>query len=51
MKQMKFVFLKFGVLIRILVPISVPNQYRDSFILIEFNTLSKGEEFVSFKGK
>ena len=45
------VFLQFRVLIRVLEPISVPNQSRDSFILIKLNTLSTGEEFVSFHGK
>ena len=33
-------FLQFRVLIRVLEIISVPNQSRDSFILIKFNTLS-----------
>ena len=33
-------FLQFRVLIRVLELISVPNHSRDSFILIEFNTLS-----------
>ena len=45
------VFLQFRVLIRILEPISVSNQFRDSFIVIKLNNLSTGEEFVSFKGK
>ena len=45
------VILHFRVLIRVLEPISVPNQSRDSFILIKLNTLSTGEEFVSFHGK
>ena len=43
------VFLQFRVLIRILEPISVPNQSRDSFILIKLNTLSAGEEFVKLQ--
>ena len=34
------VFLQFRVLIRVLELISVPNHYRDSFILIKFNNLS-----------
>ena len=33
-------FLQFRGLIRVLEPISVPNESRDSFILIKFNTLS-----------
>ena len=33
-------FLQFRVLIRVLELISVPNESRDSFILIKFNTLS-----------
>ena len=41
--------LQFRVLIRVLEPISVPNQSRDSFILIKLNTLSTGEEFVMDK--
>ena len=45
------VFLQFRVLIRILEPICVPNQSRDSFILIKLNTLSTREEFASLKGK
>ena len=45
------VFLQFRVLIRIQEPICVPNQSRDSFILIKLNTLSTREEFVSLKGK
>ena len=44
------VILQFPILIRVLQPISVPNQSGDSFILIKMNTLSTGEEFVSFKG-
>ena len=32
-------FLQFGVLIRVPELISVPNESRDSFILIKFNTL------------
>ena len=32
-------FLQFRVLIRVLELISVPNESRDSFILIKFNTL------------
>ena len=47
MKQMFFFNLGFD---SDLQPISVPNQSRDSFILIKLNTLSTGEEFVSFKG-
>ena len=45
------VFLQFRVFIRNLDPNSVSNHFRDSFILIKLNTLSTGEEFVSFKGK
>ena len=40
-------FLQFRVMIRVLEPISVPNESRDSFILIEFNTLSIWREIVS----
>ena len=40
-------FLQFRVLIRVLELISVPNQSRDSFILIKFNTLSIQKEIVS----
>ena len=40
-------FLQFRVLIRVLEPISVPNESRDSFILIKFNTLSRWREMVS----
>ena len=40
-------FLQFRVLIRVLELISLPNQSRDSFILIEFNTLSIQKEIVS----
>ena len=39
-------FLQFRVLIRVLELISVPNHSKDSFILIEFNTLSNGPEIV-----
>ena len=38
--------LQFPILIRILELISVPNHYRDSFILIKFNTLSLWSEIV-----
>ena len=37
----------FGVLIRVLELISVPNHSRDSFILIRFNTLSSCPEIVN----
>ena len=40
-------FLQFRVLIRVLELISVPNESRDSFILIKFNTLSIWREIVS----
>ena len=40
-------FLQFWVLIRVLELISVPNESRDSFTLIKFNTLSIWMEFVS----
>ena len=40
-------FLQFRVLIRVLELISVPNESRDSFILIKFNTLSIQREIVS----
>ena len=40
-------FLQFRVLIRVLELISFPNEYRDSFILIKFNTLSLWREIVS----
>ena len=40
-------FLQFPFLIRVLELISVPNHSRDSFILIEFNTLSSCPEIVS----
>ena len=40
-------FLQFRVLIRVLELISVPNESRDSFILIKFNTLSSWWEIVS----
>ena len=40
-------FLQFRVLIRVLELISVPNESRDSFILIKFNTLSIWKEIVS----
>ena len=40
-------FLQFRGLIRVLEPISVPNESRDSFILIKFNTLSTWREIVS----
>ena len=39
-------FLQFPVLIRVLELISVPNHYKDSFILIKFNTLSSCPEIV-----
>ena len=41
------VFLQFSILIRILELISVPKHSRDSFILIQFNTLSLWREIVS----
>ena len=40
-------FLQFRVLIRVRELISVPNESRDSFILIKFNTLSLWREIVS----
>ena len=40
-------FLQFRVLIRVLELISVPNNSRDSFILIKFNTLSSCREIDS----
>ena len=40
-------FLQFPMLIRILEVISVPKHFRDSFILIQFNTLSLQIEIVS----
>ena len=40
-------FIQFPILIRILDLISVPNDSRDSFILIRFNTLSSWREIVS----
>ena len=40
-------FLQFRVLIRVLELISFPNESRDSFILIKFNTLSLWREIVS----
>ena len=40
-------FLQFRVLIRVLEPISVPNQSRDSCILIKLNTLYSWKECVS----
>ena len=40
-------FIQFPILIRILDLISVPNDSRDSFILIKFNTLSSWREIVS----
>ena len=43
-------FLKFLVLIRILDPISVPNQSRDSFFLNKLNILSTREVSVTFNG-
>ena len=39
-------FLQFRVLIRVLELISVPNESRDSFILIKINTLSSWREVV-----
>ena len=39
-------FLQFRVLFRVLELISVPNESRDSFILIKFNTLSIWREIV-----
>ena len=45
MKQMDS--FPFRVLIRVLELISVPNESRDSFILIKFNTLSIWREIVS----
>ena len=44
-------FLQFPVLIRVLELISVPNHYKDSFILIKFNTLSSCPEIVSLHCK
>ena len=41
------VFLQFPILIRILELISVPKHFRDSFILMIFNTLSLWREIVS----
>ena len=38
------VFLQFGVLIRVLELISVPNQSRDSFVLIKLSTLYSWDE-------
>ena len=47
-------FLQFRVLIRVLELISVPNQSRDSFIVIKFNTLTIMErrllESIGFTG-
>ena len=40
-------FLEFRVLIRVLELISVPNESRDSFILIKINTLSIWREIIS----
>ena len=40
-------FIQFPILIRILDLISVPNDSRDSFILLKFNTLSSWREIVS----
>ena len=40
-------FLQFCVLIRVLELISVPNESRDSFNFIKFNTLSIRREIVS----
>ena len=40
-------FLQFRVLIRVLELISVPNESRDSFILIKIHTLSLWREIVS----
>ena len=39
-------FLQYRVLIRVLELISVPNESSDSFILINFNTLSSWREIV-----
>ena len=44
-------FLQFPVLIRILELISVPNHFKDSFILIKFNTLSSCPEIFSLHWK
>ena len=44
------VFLQFPILIRILELISVPKHFRDSYILIIFNTLSSWIEIVSVHG-
>ena len=44
------VFLQFRVLIRILEPICVPNQSRDSFTLIKLNALSTGAELLTSSG-
>ena len=40
------VFLQFRVLIRLLVPISVPNHSRDSFISFKLNTLYSSKECI-----
>ena len=40
-------FLQFRALIRVLELISVPNESRDSFTLIQYNTLSIWSEIVS----
>ena len=45
--MMQIFFIQFPILIRILDLISVPNDSRDSFILIKFNTLSSWREIVS----
>ena len=44
-------FLQFPVLIRILELISVPNHFKDSFILIKFNTLPSCPEIFSLHWK
>ena len=41
------VFLRFRVLIRLLVPISVPNHSRDSLILFKLNSLYSCKEWIS----
>ena len=45
--KMQIDFLEFRGLIRVLELISIPNESRDSVILIEFNTLYIKREIVS----
>ena len=45
--MMQMDLFQFCLLIRVLELISVPNESRDSFILIQFNTLSIWREIVS----